>query len=476
MDSVKLNDRTHPNLPLEILYQIVDDVYTAQDHQLLSSISLTSHTLRFLCNKKRFASILLDSCEEHALMARVRGLRDLINAEYSHQRPPTEMIGISSFIMTFSLRSVVFSCVLNNELMAPIMKRLFRKDGVLISPLSPRLLELGPGFSIRPTVPVAEWGTFCEGFISAFRDLCQNSLLTSLHMTYSANVPRNLLHGSSKLKHLNLWAVDFANINHDIPSPNPITFKYSGGGPFFLRSLHISHELPLPNLLDAIGHGSARMTKRGLEEAFSQLRTLKANLSHHCSVAPIIHAAKNLQSLAMASTVSSYGPSPSFSLDYHHLSYLKSIFICISSSFHRPDHPAMKEMPELAISLLGKRIPPNVSNIDLTFRIFQSVFQKCSAEQITSPFAVLASYLQGSDFTKCVHITMRLHFELGGFMDVSNKERIRECFNCVFGHVGREADLDLQFVMSSIDWWDKCPTFSFPLPQSTDADYCYDGA
>ena len=197
--AVQMATELLPELIDLVIERLADISNQDERTKALSSAALVSRALRYQAHRYLFAKVILATSyvpprlPSH-VVKRLQSLCDLMCAD-----PNTAMTGVASYISTFEVHisgSFYESSNRGQAYLKPtttILTKIFKAG------TSPCSLSLS--FPLNYASP-ARWPKYPDLMVPLL-EICKNPRLVSLHLSYIADVPLDLLKGSS-VKHLSL--------------------------------------------------------------------------------------------------------------------------------------------------------------------------------------------------------------------------------------------------------------------------------
>lgn len=257
-----------PQLPFEILDNILEEALKTMNRASLSSLALTSRGLRIYANEARFSTLLPykghvgHDCD--GTIRRLDGLADIIRDGHSVPTIP----GVAEFVTSFQLKVTGYATalqrVLDSKSIPFIFANIFRPSQLYTSIQKPRTLIL----SLHPF----EWGyssdvrshwTMLNGELRGeFANLLRFSGLNELHLRQIRGIPSSFLQGS-KIKCLSFRGV---SLHSSIVGKSE---------PIDLESLSIDHCIPFRDLVHLCFNSSLPLSR-----SFLNLTTASIQVNH----------------------------------------------------------------------------------------------------------------------------------------------------------------------------------------------------
>ncbi|KAF8887861.1 hypothetical protein CPB84DRAFT_1964338 [Gymnopilus junonius] len=270
-------DHNLPDLPSEILYKILDEVYEVGRQSSISSIALVCNSFRIHSNKYRFAKLGLEG-DDITLVPKVHALQDLIKSE-AKSSDEEGMVGFMSFVKSFSISpsGPNYRQTLDDRSLAFIIRNLFlpSQDRNVYPSGTSRQFSLSP---IVNRDKLLLWPSLNDDLVSAFYVLS--------------------VHSDSTLK-------------TSIPS-------------HLLKFLDIHHTVSLPEIMNIVSNGASKP-----DSDFSCLTIFNTLIRHEApyqTTHTIFSAAKNLQKVTVFAFGLKKGSKESFlSMDYSQIFSLQSL-------------------------------------------------------------------------------------------------------------------------------------------------------
>ncbi len=208
-----------PHLPVELIEHIMDEVSAPQENRLLlplaqqlSCLALVARRCRNRVNSHRFALVVF---HRNCSPARIHGLVSLLNENIweKHERLAHHITTIFLSLAANRRDRNYFPHCFEDGSMATLLRLVFRGDGHPASSKGFYSLTL---WMLLPPSPDTEskginFATLGPDVAEALHDLCSNSYMTELRLSYFFNVPKTLLE-SSHITHLFLQNVHFSPV------------------------------------------------------------------------------------------------------------------------------------------------------------------------------------------------------------------------------------------------------------------------
>lgn len=243
--------RIVPELPVEILEDIIDEASATSDISTVSSISLTSHAFRIIANKRRFQSLVLYRNVGHDIdhtARKIRTLAGLISDAYYIDTMP----GVVDFATSLSLQMIGYydevTPAIEDGSLAYIFNNIFRSTtfptwsadcslSLYIyrwARTDDEYYDDDPDFSLYNEI---SWNSIDKTLLTALQNVIQASQLTRLELESMKHVPRNLLQGSN-IKHLGLHGTELNSAITHFQDETSISNQ-----PILLESLHMDSDV-----------------------------------------------------------------------------------------------------------------------------------------------------------------------------------------------------------------------------------------
>lgn len=260
------------SIPKDIIDLIFEQIYQFPDdkerRRALAATALVSWYCRHRAHTSLFSDVYINNCADGDKLLRL-----------IHVDRHSERTGMASYIrtLTVDLHGLEHTIrpVLDNGTLAAILRRVFRSQHA-------RDCALTLAIRVWREDPVAsddflpfDWESLRPDCTAAVYDLCRESNLVTLHLSYIDNIPRTVLH-HSRIRHLKIAQVHLprvrvrgrgrrrASVENDEAVLESLreypNIEVSGaavmvlerqGQAVFLESVNTDHSLPILELIDA---------------------------------------------------------------------------------------------------------------------------------------------------------------------------------------------------------------------------------